>query len=394
MDAFIEEFFPGDGRRKESFYDPKPDAPVIRAERNTPNPYKIEYNHTLSKEEVARRISKVKGPHLHNVVTSCIMTKEKKNQYGGSIIDVFTASWYLNGKVGHKFLAPVTVHMLEPKATVLIYPTGKAIITGATSEKAGILAAVLMSIELGRAGLGCEIYLTNIKVCTIQSTVNVGFTIDLDELAKRLPKSVYKKKRFSGLFYRFGEKGRRIGFIVFQKGTFVIAGGCTADLMIHAMDTMLPILADVMIAEYTQQDRALVQDAQILAIQEAKTEKKRNRKPFNIRLDHHLLNVPTEEKNANGNYVTDIVIGPCISHRQLICKHTVTMGFSLLHNQEPFGKYDKRRIKALHQHTGLPIPAHFDIPDKKQKKTNKRKKPCEDDTNQILSEAIHTSPSL
>lgn len=109
----------------------------------------------------------------------------------------------------------------RPKATALIFSSGKIICAGLKSERQAkrILKKIIDELRLRGVVIIGE---PEIKVQNVVASADLGGSIDLEDAAYILPKVVYDPEQFPGLIYRMEEPG--LTFLVFAGGKVVCAG--------------------------------------------------------------------------------------------------------------------------------------------------------------------------
>ncbi|CAM9451722.1 unnamed protein product [Ascophyllum nodosum] len=142
------------------------------------------------------------------------------------------------------------INSKEPKATALIFKTGKIVVTGAKSAAAvdyacSKFAAILR--KLGAAGGGTHIRFnakTDIKVQNMVATTDVGFPIRMEGLQNKHSSFInYEPELFPGLIYRLAEP--KICLLIFVSGKVVLTGAKSAQQLEEAFKKMYPLLLEV-----------------------------------------------------------------------------------------------------------------------------------------------------
>jgi transcription initiation factor TFIID TATA-box-binding protein len=109
----------------------------------------------------------------------------------------------------------------RPRATVLVFSSGKMVCAGANSERKAKNAINKIISELKGRGIVItgkpEIIIQNIV-----ATSNLGFEVDLEDLAQILDGTIYEPEQFPGLIYRMKEP--EIVALIFSSGKIVCAG--------------------------------------------------------------------------------------------------------------------------------------------------------------------------
>ena len=117
---------------------------------------------------------------------------------------------------------PGLVYRLEsPKVTVLIFKSGKMVITGAKSVKQ--LIYVVKKLLKTFLDQGIEIRgKPQIQIQNIVASANFKVYIDLERAALEFENSLYEPEQFPGLIYRMDQP--RVVMLIFSSGKMVVTG--------------------------------------------------------------------------------------------------------------------------------------------------------------------------
>ncbi|BAN90637.1 transcription factor [Aeropyrum camini SY1 = JCM 12091] len=117
---------------------------------------------------------------------------------------------------------PGLVYRLEsPRVTVLIFKSGKMVITGAKSINQ--LIHVVKKLLKAFADQGIPISgKPQIQIQNIVASANLKVYIDLEKAALEFENSLYEPEQFPGLIYRMDEP--RVVMLIFSSGKMVITG--------------------------------------------------------------------------------------------------------------------------------------------------------------------------
>jgi len=112
----------------------------------------------------------------------------------------------------------------SPKTATLLFRTGKMVCTGAKSEEMARKAVSNVVQKLRKGGIKIEKDAT-VTVQNIVASINLGGRIHLEEVARRLPRSMYEPEQFPGLIHRMLDPKTVI--LIFSTGKLVCTGGKT-----------------------------------------------------------------------------------------------------------------------------------------------------------------------
>mmetsp|Transcript_14620 Transcript_14620/g.26437 ORF Transcript_14620/g.26437 Transcript_14620/m.26437 type:complete len:204 (-) Transcript_14620:140-751(-) len=134
------------------------------------------------------------------------------------------------------------MRLREPRATALVFASGKLVITGTKSSHNSSLATKKIAYILERVGFQPSSYI-NFKVQNIVGTVDVGYPIRLEGVAFAHPTfSSYEPELFPGLIYRLVQP--RVVLLVFVSGKVVITGAKTEDQLVEGLKKVYPVLLE------------------------------------------------------------------------------------------------------------------------------------------------------
>jgi transcription initiation factor TFIID TATA-box-binding protein len=124
---------------------------------------------------------------------------------------------------------PGLVYRLKnPKATTLIFSSGKMVCTGTTSELQAHKAIMKVADELNRNGI-VILRKPEIQVQNIVASVGLGGHIDLEKVTYSLKRTMYEPEQFPGLIYRMEDP--KVVILIFTSGKLVCTGAKkTADV--------------------------------------------------------------------------------------------------------------------------------------------------------------------
>jgi len=91
-----------------------------------------------------------------------------------------------------------------PKTATLIFRTGKMVCTGAKSEEMArnAVKTVVQKLRKGRIKIKKDAVTT---IQNIVAAINLGGKINLEQAARKLPRSMYEPEQFPGLIHRMFE---------------------------------------------------------------------------------------------------------------------------------------------------------------------------------------------
>jgi transcription initiation factor TFIID TATA-box-binding protein len=136
----------------------------------------------------------------------------------------------------------VIMRLREPRATALIFHSGKMCVTGVKSTHNATLASQKFAYIIERVGFKCNEFM-DFKVQNIVGTADVGFPIRLEGLVyAHSAFASYEPELFPGLIYRLVSP--RVVFLIFVSGKVVITGAKKESDLSLALTKLYPVLVE------------------------------------------------------------------------------------------------------------------------------------------------------
>jgi transcription initiation factor TFIID TATA-box-binding protein len=136
----------------------------------------------------------------------------------------------------------VIMRLREPKATALIFASGKMVVTGVKSTHNATLACKKFAYIVERVGFQPKEFM-DFKVQNIVGTADVGFPIRLEGLVyAHSAFASYEPELFPGLIYRLVSP--RVVFLIFVSGKVVITGAKKETDLSNAFTKLYPVLLE------------------------------------------------------------------------------------------------------------------------------------------------------
>lgn len=144
-----------------------------------------------------------------------------------------------NSEYNPQRFSGVVMRILEPRATALLFKSGKVVCTGARNEQASSLATRKFARIVQRIGFPVK-YL-DFKIQNIVATCDLRFPIRLEDLnQKHTQFSCYEPELFPGLIYRMVKP--RVVLLIFVNGKVVFTGAKNRQDLEDALEAIHPIL--------------------------------------------------------------------------------------------------------------------------------------------------------
>ena len=134
----------------------------------------------------------------------------------GSIVRVFPGVEYRPEQ-----FPGLVYRVKKPKATTLIFGSGKMVCTGTKSERQAHKAVMKVVDELNHNGI-VILSKPEIQVQNIVASAGLGGHIDLEKVTYSLKRTMYEPEQFPGLIYRMEDP--KVVILMFASGKLVCTG--------------------------------------------------------------------------------------------------------------------------------------------------------------------------
>ena len=122
---------------------------------------------------------------------------------------------------------PGLVYRLKkPKLALLIFSSGKMVVTGAKTKEASEKAVYKVIDQLNKWGLNIKAE-PKIEVQNIVASADIKAGIDLEKATLELENALYEPEQFPGLIYRMDEP--KVVLLLFSSGKLVCTGAKTEE---------------------------------------------------------------------------------------------------------------------------------------------------------------------
>ncbi|XP_072938769.1 uncharacterized protein Trf isoform X2 [Epargyreus clarus] len=133
----------------------------------------------------------------------------------------------------------VVMKILEPRATALVFKSGKIVCTGARNENDSYIATRKFARIIQKLGFPAKF--TDFKIQNFTATADLRFPVRLEALQQAHGQfSSYEPELFPGLVYRMVRP--RVVLLIFVNGKIVFTGGKSRSDISEALDIIYPIL--------------------------------------------------------------------------------------------------------------------------------------------------------
>jgi transcription initiation factor TFIID TATA-box-binding protein len=135
----------------------------------------------------------------------------------------------------------------KPKATTLIFSSGKMVCTGAKSERQARKAVLRVVDELEKNGIVIAGKPT-IQTQNIVASIVLGGSIDIEKTAYSMKGTMYEPEQFPGLIYRMNDP--KVVFLIFTSGNLVCTGAKKEEEVYRAVTILQKTLEEKELIRY------------------------------------------------------------------------------------------------------------------------------------------------
>ena len=179
-------------------------------------------------EEVEEEVAEGLDYKIENVVATVVVEITEK-------IDLnIIARKHADVEYNPERFPGLVMRILKPKATILIFSTGKMVVTGMrkASEAGRVVEKVLKNIR--KAGI--KVSNPEITIQNIVASGDLHTKIDLNMAAIVMEYSMYEPEVFPGLIYRMQEP--KTVFLIFSTGRIVCTGAKKKEIVKEAVEKL------------------------------------------------------------------------------------------------------------------------------------------------------------
>jgi transcription initiation factor TFIID TATA-box-binding protein len=142
----------------------------------------------------------------------------------------------------------LVLRLVFPKASVLIFESGKMICTGTKSKEQSVRAINSVVSRLATYGIDLGEKEPEIEVQNMVASVNLKGTINLEKCTRVLPRCMYEPEQFPALIYRMSDAPTVM--LVFGSGKLVCTGTKTEEEIFRAVRSLQSILEERMLISH------------------------------------------------------------------------------------------------------------------------------------------------
>ncbi|MBD3231015.1 MAG: TATA-box-binding protein [Candidatus Lokiarchaeota archaeon] len=162
---------------------------------------------------------------------------------GGNLIDLnLIALKNKNTEYNPDTFPGLILRLQKPKSTVLVFSTGKLVITGLrkTNDVHPVTSQVIKILKKSRVDIVGE---PNIVIQNIVASGDLNININLNLMSISLMRALYEPEVFPGLIYRM--ENPKVVFLIFASGKIVCVGAKSEDFIQEAVKKLLKQIRDL-----------------------------------------------------------------------------------------------------------------------------------------------------
>jgi len=134
------------------------------------------------------------------------------------------------------------IRLKEPKVSILLFDSGRIVISGLKSEDLIIKAIDLLKSKLKKFGVTFS-KKPEWKIQNMVASGDIGFPLQLTNVVYNLENTEYNPEQFPGLVYK--PKDTRLSFLLFNSGKIVCTGGRSREEIITAVKALIEKLKSI-----------------------------------------------------------------------------------------------------------------------------------------------------
>ena len=156
-----------------------------------------------------------------------------------------TARKYTDCEYNPERFPGLVMRVEDPKATILIFSTGKMVVTGLRQaiEAPTVVDNVINKMKKAKVTINSK---PEITIQNIVASGDLHTSIDLNEAAIIMENAMYEPEVFPGLIYRMQEP--KTVFLIFSTGRIVCTGAKTKEIVGEAIEKLVIKVQDYGIA--------------------------------------------------------------------------------------------------------------------------------------------------
>ena len=130
----------------------------------------------------------------------------------------------------------LVMRVVDPKATILIFSTGKMVVTGLrqAAEAGTVVEIVIKNLKQAKVNISTE---PEITIQNIVASGDLHVPVDLNEASIAMENAMYEPEVFPGLIYRMQEP--KTVFLIFSTGRIVCTGAKTKEIVGEAVEKLV-----------------------------------------------------------------------------------------------------------------------------------------------------------
>ncbi|CAG9462968.1 unnamed protein product [Pedinophyceae sp. YPF-701] len=179
-------------------------------------------------------------PKIQNVVATCYLNVPLDLQELNSRLK--------NAEYNPRRFKAVIIRNAEPKATALVFHTGRIVVTGTKGEQKARECARFFAKRIKKAlGFGDELKFSEFRIQNVVGSSEVGFPVRLEGLKLTHSKVCrYEPEIFPGAIYYLGDP--KVVLLIFVSGKVVITGAKSESMVSEAFCKMFVLLQEFQMA--------------------------------------------------------------------------------------------------------------------------------------------------
>ena len=171
-------------------------------------------------------------------VTNCVVSCDTHSKY---VLEDLAAK-LIKAEYNPESFPGLVYRLDEPKASILVFSTGKLICSGSKSKDQARVAIENTLKDFKRHDIKVSDKL-DISIVNMVASAALERKLDLNKIVFKLPECEYEPEQFPGVVHRIHEP--KLVFLLFSSGKIVITGAKSVDMIKEGIEVIRKELEDI-----------------------------------------------------------------------------------------------------------------------------------------------------
>ena len=171
-------------------------------------------------------------------VTNCVVSCDTFSKY---VLEDLAAK-LIKAEYNPESFPGLVYRLEEPKASILVFSTGKLICSGSKSLEEATVAIKNAIKDFREHGITVSDKM-DVKIVNMVASATLGKKLDLNKIVFELPECEYEPEQFPGVVHRITKP--KLVFLLFSSGRIVITGAKSVEMIKEGIDFIDKELTDI-----------------------------------------------------------------------------------------------------------------------------------------------------